>query len=164
MWLFFLFVAVPIVEIALFIQVGGAIGLWPTLGIVVLTAVIGTVLMRTQGLMAMHQLQNTLHDGGDPSGALVHGALILVAGVLLLTPGFFTDGVGLALLIPPIRVAVIRFASRRMTAKGSVFMSGPGDTAHRPPDGPGTIDGDYQVLDEGETAGPEDGSGWTRRE
>jgi UPF0716 protein FxsA len=100
MWLFILFVAVPIIEIALFIQVGGWIGLWATLAIVVLTAALGTVLVRAQGLQTLRTLQSNVERGGDPMGPIAHGALILLAGVLLLTPGFFTDAVAVALLIP----------------------------------------------------------------
>ena len=119
MWLFALFVAVPIVEIALFIQVGGVLGLWPTLAIVILTALAGTALMRAEGRGAMASLQRSLSEGGDPSGPIAHGAMILVAGVLLLTPGFFTDALGLALLLPPVRAALIRFGAARMAAKTS---------------------------------------------
>ncbi|PWE33561.1 exclusion protein FxsA [Maritimibacter sp. 55A14] len=169
MWLFFLFVAVPIVEIALFIQVGGAIGLWPTLGIVVLTAVLGTALMRTQGVQALHRLQRALNEGGDPAVPLVHGALILVAGVLLLTPGFFTDALGIALLIPPLRTTIIRIVGRQMVARSVVFTStsarGPQPGPGRPPQGADTIEGDYEVVDE---SAPEDGrdrpSGWSRHQ
>ena len=114
MWLFFIFVLVPIIEIALFIEVGGAIGLWPTLAIVVLTALVGSALMRSQGLATLATLQNNLRTGDDPINPIAHGALILVAGVLLLTPGFFTDSVGLALLVPPVRVWVIRWVAERI--------------------------------------------------
>jgi UPF0716 protein FxsA len=176
MWLFFLFVAVPIIEIALFIQVGGAIGLWPTLAIVVATALAGTVLMRWQGVEALRRLQAALERGGDPSGPLVHGALILVAGVLLLTPGFFTDAVGLSLLVPPVRAALIAFAGRHILSRGVVvtgarFSAGPrpGGPGGRGPEGPGTIEGEFEVLDDDAPEGPDRGgdrrrgdSGWTR--
>ena len=118
MYLFLAFVLVPIVEIALFIQVGGAIGLWPTLGIVVLTAILGTWMVRAQGRMALQQLQASFSELNDPTEPLVHGAMILVSGVLLLTPGFFTDGVGFALLLPPVRVAVFRFFKSRVRVQG----------------------------------------------
>ncbi|NNK77594.1 MAG: FxsA family protein, partial [Litoreibacter sp.] len=94
MWLFVLFVTVPIVEIALFIQIGGLIGLWPTLGIVILTAILGTILVRSQGLMALAQVRDNLNELRDPTESLAHGAMILASGLLLLTPGFFTDFVG----------------------------------------------------------------------
>ncbi|MEO1285405.1 MAG: FxsA family protein, partial [Pseudomonadota bacterium] len=82
MWLFLTFLAVPLIEIALFIQVGGFIGLWPTLGIVVLTAVLGTWLVRSQGAMALGQLRGSFSRLDDPTEPLAHGAMILVAGAL----------------------------------------------------------------------------------
>ena len=101
--LFLLFLAVPLIEIALFIQVGGWIGLWPTLLIVVLTAIAGTYLVRSQGGQAMNQMRRSFDELRDPTEPLAHGAMILFSGALLLTPGFFTDAVGFALLVPPVR-------------------------------------------------------------
>ena len=160
MWLFLIFVGVPILEIALFIQVGGAIGLWPTLAIVILTALAGTFLMRLQGLQALSRLQRSLETGGDPVGPIAHGALILVAGVLLLTPGFFTDAVGLSLLIPPVRETLIRWGASKVTVRAAGVLRR--SDGRRAP-GPGRpIDADYEVLDDGDDARPGD-SGWTRR-
>lgn len=137
--LFALLVAVPIIEIALFIQVGGLIGLWPTLATVVITALLGTWLMRREGRGAMESLQRRLAEGGDPTGPIAHGAMILVAGVLLLTPGFFTDACGLALLLPPVRAALIRWGAAKLAAgvrSGNVFVmtsgGGMGGAAGRP--------------------------------
>ena len=101
MWLLLAFIAVPLIEIALFIQVGGMIGLWPTLAIVILTALLGTWLLRMQGAAALTDLRRSFSEVEDPSEPLAHGAMILFAGALLLTPGFFTDAVGFALLTPP---------------------------------------------------------------
>ena len=89
MWLFVLFIAVPLIEIALFIQVGGAIGLWATLAIVVITALIGTNMMRAQGAAAMRDIKGSFNDMRDPSEPLAHGAMILFSGALLLTPRVF---------------------------------------------------------------------------
>lgn len=108
MWLFALFIAIPLIEIGLFIQVGGFIGLWPTLLIVLLTAMVGTWLVRQEGARALMDLRQSLNEFSDPTRPLAHGAMILFAGALLLTPGFFTDSVGLALLIPPVRDLVYR--------------------------------------------------------
>ena len=80
MWLFVAFLAVPLVEIALFIQVGGLIGLWPTLAIVVLTALSGTMLVRSQGAMAMNDVRRSFNNLSDPTEPLAHGAMILLAG------------------------------------------------------------------------------------
>lgn len=149
MWLFWLFLAVPIIEIALFIQVGGLIGLWPTLGIVVLTAIVGTVVMRSQGAHAWAEIQRSFSEFRDPTRPLAHGVMILVAGMLLLTPGFFTDAVGLALLVPGIRDLVLR----RVAARVRVTRVQAGHATmrredHRPPYGDGVIDGEYYVADE----------------
>ena len=107
MWLLLAFIAIPLIEIALFIQVGGAIGLFPTLAIVVLTALAGSYLVRSQGANALARLQKSMQGFEDPTTPLADGAMILFAGALLLTPGFFTDAVGFAFLIPKSR-AVIR--------------------------------------------------------
>ncbi|MEC3861352.1 FxsA family protein [Mesobacterium sp. TK19101] len=123
MWLFLAFLAVPLIEIALFIQVGGMIGLWPTLGIVILTAIIGTSLMRSQGAMAMNNLRGSFSRLDDPTEPLAHGAMILLAGALLLTPGFFTDAVGFALLTPPFRAMVLAWARKRVNVQ--TFQMGP---------------------------------------
>ncbi len=112
MWLFVIFVLVPLIEIALFIQVGGWLTLWPTLAIVVATAVVGTALVRRQGVQVLHSAQKALDELGDPLAPLAHGAMILFAGALLLTPGFLTDAVGFALLVPAVRVALLRWVIR----------------------------------------------------
>lgn len=112
MWLFALFILVPLIEIALFIQVGGWLTLWPTLAIVVATAVIGTWLVRQQGARVMRDMQRAMEELGDPLAPLAHGAMILFAGALLLTPGFLTDAVGFALLVPAVRKAVMRWLAQ----------------------------------------------------
>lgn len=155
MWLLLAFVAVPIIEIALFIQVGGAIGTWPTLGIVVLTAVIGTMLMRAQGALAMQDLQRSFNELRDPTEPLAHGAMILVAGVLLLTPGFFTDALGLALLIPQMRRAVLAYLRSRIQVH-SVHFGPEGPRPHDPydprrPARDDVIDGEFQEVDDDAT-------------
>lgn len=154
-WIFLAFLTVPIVEIALFIQVGGLIGLWPTLAIVILTAVAGTMLMRIQGLHALGRLRASLEQGGNPAGPIAHGALILVAGVLLLTPGFFTDTVGLLLLIPPVRALVIRWGAARITVQAGGFTRTQAAPASRD-----TIETDYEIVDDEPRRSGR--SGWTR--
>jgi UPF0716 protein FxsA len=115
MWLFVLFVAVPMIEIGLFIQVGGLIGLWPTLGLVLISAILGSWLVRSQGARELANLQASFSQLRDPTEPLANGAMILIAGVLLLTPGFFTDALGILLLVPPIRRAVFKFVKSRVT-------------------------------------------------
>ena len=98
-----LILALPLAEIACFILVGRRIGLWPTLGLVVLSGVAGIVLMRLQGFGVLARLRRTGAEGGVPGKELLDAAMIVLAGVLLLIPGFLTDIVGLALFIPPVR-------------------------------------------------------------
>jgi UPF0716 protein FxsA len=162
MWLFLIFVAVPIVEIGLFIQVGGAIGLWPTLAIVILTALAGTTLMRAQGIMTLNKLQNSLSDGSNPADPIAQGAMILVAGVLLLTPGFFTDGLGFALLLSPVRMIIIRWASSRIKSGGFSFTATQAANSPNRPASASTIEGEYDVLAGEKPSNPENPSGWTK--
>jgi UPF0716 protein FxsA len=160
MWLFLAFLLVPLVEIALFIQVGGWIGLWPTLLIVVLTAVAGTMLVRSQGAQALARLRDSFDTLRDPTEPLAHGAMILFSGALLLTPGFFTDAVGFALLVPGVRNFVLREAKKRVEVR---TMSMGGRAPNRPAPGAreDVIDGSYTV-DEDDTRPRQGPSGWTR--
>ncbi len=143
MWLFVLFVAVPLIEIALFIKVGGLIGLWPTLAIVVITAFIGTVLMRAQGANALMRLRQSMERLEDPSEPLADGAMIIFAGALLLTPGFFTDAIGLLLLLPSVRRAVFRHLKARVHVQGFTVSSGPGPGPFENDD---IIDAEYEEI------------------
>lgn len=158
MWLLIAFIAVPVIEIALFIQVGGAIGTWPTIGIVVLTAVLGTWLVRAQGRLALGNLQRSFSDLDDPTEPLAHGAMVLVSGVLLLTPGFFTDALGFALLVPSVRSAVFQYLRKRVKVQsfsmGSTHM-------HREPADQNTIDGEFYEIDP-ENRTTHRPSGWTK--
>jgi len=157
MWLFLVFLAVPMIEIALFIQVGGLIGLWPTLAIVVLTAVLGTILVRSQGAQVLGRLRQSMSELKDPTEPLAEGAMILFAGALLLTPGFFTDSVGLLLLIPPVRQWVIRAVRSRMRMQSFAF--GAGSTAQQTRNGD-VIDAEYEEVPP-QRPGPRQPSGWT---
>ena len=162
MWLFALFVAVPILEIALFIQVGGFIGLVPTLLIVVATALLGTHLVRKQGREALSDLQNSFSTLNDPTKPLAHGAMILFSGALLLTPGFFTDAVGFALLIPAVRDFVIKSIKNRVQVHnfemGSTNRGFERDSTRTDSN---TIDGEWSEIDIKENEKPGN-SGWTR--
>lgn len=144
MWLFLIFLAVPLIEIGLFIQVGGAIGLLPTLVIVILTALLGTALVRQQGIAVLNDLRRSLDTFDDPARPLVHGALILFAGALLLTPGFFTDAVGLSLLVPPVRDMAYDLVRRRIAVQR--YRAEATASARRRPDDPTVIDGEFEDL------------------
>ena len=113
----FLFLAVPLTEIAVFVLVGSKIGVLPTIGLVILTAVAGTILLRWQGFNALARIQKELAAHRVPGKEMVQGVMILLAGFLLLTPGFVTDTLGLLLFIPPVRDAVWRFLSSRINVE-----------------------------------------------
>lgn len=167
MWLLLVFIAVPLIEIGLFIKVGGWLTLWPTLAIVLATGVIGTFLVRQQGLKVLGELRNSMSQMRDPLSPLAHGALILLAGVLLLTPGFFTDAIGFLLLVPPLRQAIITFIAARVQVAsfgaGAQAGSKHGPRPHNNRDD--VIDGEYSDLTDEPT--PQKGlnkhpSGWTK--
>ncbi len=129
------FLAVPIIEIYLLIQVGQVIGAGWTIMLVVLTAVIGVWLLRIQGLSTLTRAQQKLQENELPAREILEGMGLLVAGALLLTPGFFTDGVGFFLLFPPTRMWLVSLVASRMVVSTSIHGQ-----AHRERDG-NVIDG-----------------------
>lgn len=104
--LFLLFLIIPFIEIYLLIEIGSVIGAPWTIFFVVFTAALGALLVRMQGMAALHRFQHNLSHGELPAMELVEGLFLLVAGALLLTPGFFTDGIGFIFLTPPLRRAI----------------------------------------------------------
>lgn len=124
----FLLLIIPILEIGVFILVGGEIGFLPTAGLVLLTAILGSILLRWQGFQVLTKLQSETQAGRVPGRELVHGAMILVAGVMLLTPGFITDAIGLLLFVPGIRDVIWGVIASRLkvvtTGFGSGFQTG----------------------------------------
>jgi UPF0716 protein FxsA len=130
-----LLIAVPLAEIGLLIQLGEVIGLWPTLLAIVLTAVIGIWLLRRQGFNTLMRAQASMEAGRLPLSEIFDAVCLLLAGALLLTPGFITDSLGGLLLLPPART-VLRFAlgallARRLAAGAATD---------------GVVDGEFQVL------------------
>ncbi len=99
----FLLLFIPVLEIAVFILIGGQIGIFATLGMIFLTAIIGSILLRIQGFAALGKIQQKTLMGELPGEELVNGVMIMIAGVLLLTPGFVTDSIGFLLFFPPFR-------------------------------------------------------------
>lgn len=121
-----LFLVVPVLDLALLVAVGGRLGFWPTLAIVVGTAVAGSALARREGMAAWRRVQEKLAGGGVPGPELIDGLVILVSAALLLTPGFLTDVAGLLGLFPPTRAVVrrsLRARFERGVASGTVRMS-----------------------------------------
>jgi len=162
MWLFFLFIAVPIIEIGLFIQVGGFLGLWATLAIVVLTALVGTALMRAQGMAALKKLQTSIESGSNPADPIANGAFILIAGLLLLTPGFFTDTLGMLLLVPPLRKSLIQTVAAQLKARATGYAA-TGFKTQTQYASDTVLDGDFEVVEDNVNGEPGN-SGWTRPE
>lgn len=162
MLLLLLFIGIPLLEITLFIQVGGAIGLGWTLAIVIMTAILGAYMVRAQGAQAMMNLRGSFSSLQDPTEHLAHGAMILFSGALLLTPGFFTDFVGFALLVPAVRSAFYTQLRARVNVQN--FQMGPDgqdprQRRSRPDDR--VIDGEFEEIDPNNphSDGP---SGWTK--
>lgn len=147
MWVFMLFLAVPLIEIGLFVTVGAWLTLWPTLAIVLGTGMLGVFVLRTQGMRAMADMQNAMKTKQNPLSPMANNAAIMLAGVLLILPGFLTDTLGLLLLIPPLR----HWAIAHFSGKLKIFSTTmPGQNW---PDGPMTrydseaIDAEYIEID-----------------
>ena len=157
--LLLMFIIVPVIEIALFIQVGGILGLWPTVVLIILTAVVGASLVRSQGLQTLLTVQQRMNKGELPAQQIIEGVMLAVAGVLLLTPGFMTDAMGMAVLLPWPRAWLAKQFMSKL--KVSQFQSGFGrpngpfghdpfnrDTHQGSNDGGNTFEGEYQRKDE----------------
>jgi UPF0716 protein FxsA len=145
----FAFIGVPILEIAVFIEVGGRIGLGPTMAVVVATALAGAALLRHQGLATLNRARQSLAESRMPIAEVFDGLCLIFAGGLLLTPGFVTDSVGLLLFVPGLRAVLRALISRRLVAQP------------RPPNGGPVIEGEFQRVEEEEVQGgdpPDEGA------
>ncbi|WP_145105179.1 FxsA family protein [Cereibacter sediminicola] len=158
MWPLAAVLALPILEIALFVTIGGAIGLLATLLVIFGTAALGIVLLRRRGVEMQAALQ--MPRRMDPLALMADGAVVSLAAGLLILPGFFTDTLGLLLLIPPLRRALIRRLGRNVQVRTTTWR-GP-MTDDRP------IEGDYHEVDPAPRdplappSRPPGNSGWTR--
>ncbi len=169
--LLLIFIAIPLLEIALLIKIGQAIGFWATILLVIATAVLGTWLLHAQGMETLRRVMTALDQGKPPVGPVLEGFLLLVAGLLLLTPGILTDTIGFILLIPPVRSVLVRYGLNRLIfvtvggrgwpetdggeswgerGRGGDKMGGrDGRRPGRTSDGEGPIiEGEYERLDE----------------
>lgn len=147
--LVFLFIGVPIAEITLLIRVGGAIGPFNTIGFVVLTAVLGAYLVRQQGVETIRKLQEETNAGRVPAMQMAEGVALLFAGAVLMTPGFITDVLGFALLIPPVRQAMIGLAAKNMfKGQAQATYAGSTSAAHHTGHQGDIIEGEYSSPNE----------------
>lgn len=157
-----LFIGLPIVELAVLVTVGGRIGFWWTLFIILMTAVLGIAIIVNHGFSAAHRVQQAMQRGEPPLAPVVDGAMIVFAGVLLVTPGLIADVIGLVMLVPALRVLLARGLGATLFSRIDIRTA----TADRnrdfdssePPkrsSGAGTvIDGEFTRVDE-----PTSGSG-----
>jgi len=133
-------ILLPIIEIAIFIKVGQTIGLWPTLALVIGAALLGGLLLRQQGLSVLTQLRNNVNSGRMPGRTIADAMMIGLASIFLVLPGFLSDIVALALLLPPVRGWIYAALASRVTVvntSGRGYRAAPDDPRIRPP---GTID------------------------
>ncbi|MDT8388246.1 MAG: FxsA family protein [Thiogranum sp.] len=142
--LFLLFILVPLVEIYFLIKVGNSIGAISTVALVVFTALLGAMLLRFQGFTTLQRTRISMAQGRLPAMEMFEGVLLLFAGALLLTPGFVTDAIGFAFLVPPLRRAIIHWLLKRIKFPGPPPGSPGGDSA--PPHY--TLDGEYRRDDD----------------
>ncbi|AIW20225.1 MULTISPECIES: FxsA family protein [Vibrio] len=158
--LLLMFIFVPIIEIGLFISVGGYLGLWPTIALVLITAFVGASLVRSQGLQTLMSVQNRLQQGELPAQQILEGVMLAVSGVLLLTPGFMTDALGMLVLLPAPRAAMAKYLMSKMTVQsvGGGFQGGFGsgnfqqgpfdqDPFNQQPKDGNTFEGEYERKD-----------------
>ena len=156
--IFILFIIIPIIEITLLINVGQWIGVWYTVGLVLLSAFIGVNMLRIQSLSTLTRARQKMDQGEIPGKEMGEGIVLAVGGALLVTPGFVTDIIGFCCLIPFTRRALIHFVSQRMTVIATHhsshhrstfeqdFTSNPSEHSSRPPGG-NVIDGEYTRKD-----------------
>ena len=138
--LFFVFILIPIIEISLFIEIGSNIGSFNTICLIFLTAIIGVYFVRQQGLSTFQRLANQIQKLETPIQTVGEGLVILLSGVLLITPGFFTDAIGFLGLIPFTRIFFIKLVATFILSRYGVYKKKADDT----------IEADYFEIDESE--------------
>jgi UPF0716 protein FxsA len=153
-------IALPVLELALLIKTGQAIGFWATLGLLLAAGVLGAMIMSHQGISVARKTREAIALGRPPVGPVLDGAFLLLAGALLISPGFLTDVLALALLVPPVRRKMARWCVRSLVERAHVQArmyearsqrrpgsSGQPPTAGGPVDGP-LIEGEFERLGE----------------
>ncbi|MBZ4679572.1 MAG: hypothetical protein JG763_2201 [Shewanella sp.] len=144
-----IFVLIPVVELSVLIRVGEVLGSWNTVALVILTAVVGVSLVRSQGLSTLMSVQKKLAVGEAPGQEIVEGMMLAMAGILLLIPGFVTDLIGLILLTPITRAPLARYFYQRMQLKvvtGAQFRAGanPFEPPHQRGQGGDVFEGEFE--------------------
>ncbi len=142
--LFLFFLTVPFIEIYLLLQIGGIIGIFPTIFMVVFTAMLGAWLLRKQGLATWLRFQESVNKGVIPAYEMIEGPILLVGGALLLTPGFFTDAIGFACLVPGLRKKIARYVIENKLVTPAGFQQNATPSHH-------VIEGEYEKKDGDET-------------
>jgi len=152
LFILLLFIGVPILEIAVFIDIGERIGLINTIAVVILTAIAGTALLRWQGLSVLGRAQESLRENRFPMEEVFDGLCLVLAGALLLTPGFVTDAFGFLLFLPPVRMALKKFGTQFISSRAHLHAArtSPG---HRPAS-PDIIDGEFVDVTDPPKPGP----------
>lgn len=158
-----LLIGIPLIEIALFIEIGDEIGVWPTIGLCIATALAGSLMLRIQGLSTLARARAAMARDEMPVREMLDGIGLAIAGALLLTPGFATDAVGLLLFVPGIRRGIGRWLWGTMIRSGRFHVVGgsfPGGPAYggQPRRGGPVIDGEYRDIteaDDGKPGNPE---------
>ena len=145
--LMLVFLGLPLLEIAVLIQVGQLIGFWPTLGLLVLSAALGMMVIREQGLSMVRRMLDAMSEGRLAFSSIVESYAVIAAGCLLIVPGFISDVMGLALLVPPLRRLVLR-AMLPGLASGQADRMREAETRNPEAKRPIVIDGTYERLDD----------------
>jgi UPF0716 protein FxsA len=144
--LILLFIVVPIAELAVIIQVGGWLGFWPTLAILIADSILGALLMRAQGRSAWRRFDEAVRAGRVPAREVADGVLVIFGGALLLTPGFLSDIAGLLFLLPPTRALIRRVFLREAMRRMTVTMTTSRGPGHAPPRD-GDVEGSAVEID-----------------
>ena len=119
-----LFIAIPLIELYVIVETARSIGTLETIGLLILVSVVGAWMVKAQGMAVLWRVRSKLHEGQLPGRELVDGAMVLMAGALMLTPGFITDAFGLLLLLPPVRMVIRPLVIRRFRHRVTYY--GPG--------------------------------------
>jgi UPF0716 protein FxsA len=122
--LVFIFIVIPLAELYVILQVGEALGVLPTIGLLVADSLLGSLLLRSQGRAVWRRFTQTMAEGRVPQREVLDGVLVIFGGAFLITPGFITDVIGLLLLLPPTRALIRRFVLRRIGRRFMVSASG----------------------------------------